>query len=282
MSTVADLLRLGREQLRLARIDHPGREATRILGHLLGVGEAAVLARDRDPVPPEHDDRFRDLLARRSRGEPLAYLTGAREFFGRPFRVDDRVLIPRPETEHLVEACLALPLAASARALDIGTGSGCIAVTLACERPDWVVLATDLSAAAVWVAGDNARRLGVGSRVRPVVADLAEPFDLSGFDLVVANIPYVEDGTVAHLSRDVRDYEPRLALVGGPDGLDVLRRLLSQLRGLRPGSWVALEFGFAQEDAVLELVEASGAFVEPALHRDLSGIVRDVVFRRRP
>jgi release factor glutamine methyltransferase len=132
------------------------------------------------------------------------------------------------------------------------------------------------------VAGDNARRLGVTPRVLPVVADLAEPFDLADIDLVVANIPYVEDGTVAHLSRDVRDYEPRLALVGGPDGLDVLRRLLAQLRSLRAGAWVALEFGFAQEDAVLQLVESSGAFVEPTLHRDLAGIVRDVVFRRRP
>lgn len=282
MSTVAELLQTGREQLRAARIDYPGREAARLLGHLLGLSEPGVLARDGEPVPPEHDLRYRDLLDRRSRGEPLAYLTGVREFFGRPFRVDDRVLIPRPETEHLVEACLALPLDADTRALDVGTGSGCIAVTFACERPGWTVLASDLSPAAVSVATGNARRLGVGSRVLPAVADLAAPFDLSRLDLVVANVPYVEEGTVAHLSRDVRDFEPRLALVGGPDGLDLLRRLLDQLRSLRPGAWVALEFGFAQEDAVLRLVESTGAFVEPVLHRDLAGIVRDVVFRRRP
>lgn len=282
MSTVAELLQAGRERLRAARIDHPGREATRLLGHLLRLSEAGVLARDGEAVAPEDGVRYGDLLDRRSRGEPLAYLTGVREFFGRTFRVDDRVLIPRPETEHLVEACLALPLGAGATAIDVGTGSGCIAVTLACERPGWTVLASDLSPAAVAVAADNARRLGAGSRVLAAVADLAQPFDLSSLDLVVANIPYVEEGTVAHLSRDVRDFEPRLALVGGPDGLDLLRRLLDQLRSLRPGAWVALEFGFAQEDAVLRLIESTGAFVEPVLHRDLAGIVRDVVFRRRP
>lgn len=281
MSTVADLLRSGRETLRSAKVEQPGREAMRLLGFLLSLPEAGVLARDRDPVPAETGDQFRDLVERRAAGEPLAYLLGSREFYGRRFRVDDRVLIPRPETEHLVEVCLSLPLPDTARVLDVGTGSGCIAATLAAERPDWRVVASDLSPEAIAVAHLNARQLGVDRRVLTAVADLAAAFDLSRIDLVVANVPYVEEEVVPHLSRDVRDFEPRLALAGGPDGLAPLRRLLGQLERLREGAWVGLEFGFGQADPVRGIVTSGSGFTAPEIHRDLAGIERHMVFRKR-
>jgi release factor glutamine methyltransferase len=209
MTTIGQLVREGRDQLRAGGVEPPGRESSRLLGHLLGLGESQVLSRDVDAVPPEVEREFRALLARRRAGEPMAYLTGEREFYGRSFRVDGRVLIPRPETEHLVELALASVGADPARVLDVGTGSGCVAVTLAAERPRWRVLATDLSLAALAVARDNALRHGVSARVRLAAADLTAGLTraaLGGLDLVVGNLPYVEERVVPHLSVDVRDY----------------------------------------------------------------------------
>ena len=281
MTTVGELVREGREELRRIGLEAAGREAARLLGGLLDWNEARVLARDGDPVPPETERRFRDLLGRRRDGEPVAYLLGEREFFGRPFAVDSRVLIPRPETEHLVELALAVPLPARARALDIGTGSGCLAVTLAAERPSWSVVATDLSIAALDVARANARRHGVGERVHCVAADLCGGLDLRTFDVVVGNPPYVEEGVVPFLSPDVRDFEPRVALVGGAGGLETMARLLEQLTALRAGVSVALEFGFGQAVPVATLVAREDAFEAIEIRTDLAGIERNVVFRRR-
>lgn len=281
MATVGELVREGQEALRRSGLESAGREAARLLGGLLAWTEARVIARDTDPVPAETERRFRQLLDRRRDGEPVAYLLGEREFFGRPFAVDSRVLIPRPETEHLVEAALAAPLPARARALDIGTGSGCLAVTLAAERPGWSVVATDLSIAALDVARANARRLGVADRVHCVAADLCAGLDLSLFDVVVGNPPYVEEHVVPFLSRDVRDFEPRVALVGGTGGLETMALLLDQLTGLRPGVWVALEFGFGQAIQVATLVARGDAFDAIEIRTDLAGIERNVVFRRR-
>lgn len=281
MTTVGELVREGREELRRCGLEAAGREAALLLGGLLEWNEARVLARDDDPVPPETERRFRDLLDRRREGEPVAYLLGEREFYGRPFAVDSRVLIPRPETEHLVELALSVPLPARARALDIGTGSGCLAVSLAAERPAWSVVATDLSIAALDVARANARRHGVGDRVHCVAADLCGGLDLRTFDVVVGNPPYVEEGVVPFLSRDVRDFEPRVALVGGAGGLETMARLLEQLTALRPGVWAALEFGFGQAVPVATLVAREGAFEAIEIRTDLAGIERHVVFRRR-
>jgi len=281
MTTVGELVREGKEELRRSGLEAAGRESALLLGRLLAWNEARVLARDADPVPVETERRFRQLLARRRTGEPVAYLLGEREFFGRPFAVDSRVLIPRPETEHLVEAALALALPATARALDIGTGSGCLAVTLAAERPGWSVVATDLSMPALDVARTNARRLGVADRVHLVAADLCKGLDLSRFDVVVGNPPYVEEHVVPFLSRDVRDFEPRVALVGGSGGLETMALLLEQLSSLRPGAWVALEFGFGQAVPVATLVARCDDFDAIEIRTDLAGIERNVVFRRR-
>jgi release factor glutamine methyltransferase len=280
MVTVGELVREGRETLLQAGRSDAGRESALLLGSLLDCGEAQVLARDQEAVAPETERRFRERLARRAVGEPVAYLVGHREFYGRTYFVDGRVLVPRPETEHLVEIALTLPLPTRARVLDLGTGSGCIAVTLAAERPGWEVFATDLSIAALAVAQRNARRHGVAPRVRPVAADLTAGLALARFDLVVANPPYVEEQVVPHLSPDVRDFEPRLALVGGVQGTETLARLIAQFAGLAAGAWIALEVGFGQADHVAALA-AAGPFDRIATRPDLAGIERNVVFRRR-
>jgi release factor glutamine methyltransferase len=278
--SVAELLQIGRDRLRTAGIEPAGRESTLLLGNALGTREASLLARDLEPVASGTEALYRELIERRTSGEPIAYLLGEKEFFGRSFAVDRRVLIPRPETEHLVEIALAAPLPERARVLDVGTGSGCIAITVSAERPDWHVVATDVSLAALAVARDNVRRHGVERRVRLLAADLVAGLDLSTFDLVLGNPPYVEEEIVPYLSRDVRDFEPRVALTSGPEGLEAIRTLLAAAGALRPGAWLAFEFGFGQGDAITELARAAGHFDRIELRRDLAGIERDVVLRR--
>jgi release factor glutamine methyltransferase len=278
--SVAELLQIGRERLRTAGIEPAGRESTLLLGTVLRAGEASLLARDREPVASVSEALFRELIERRTSGEPIAYLLGEKEFFGRSFAVDRRVLIPRPETEHLVEIALALALPDRARVLDVGTGSGCIAVTVAAERSDWQVVATDISAAALAVARFNARRHGVEGRVRLLAADLVEGLDLAEFDLVLGNPPYVEEEIVPYLSRDVRDFEPHVALTSGPEGLEAIRALLAAAGALRPGAWLAFEFGFGQGDVIAGLAREIGHFDRIELRQDLAGIERDVVLRR--
>jgi release factor glutamine methyltransferase len=278
--SVAELLQIGRERLRTAGIEPAGRESTLLLGTVLGAREASLLALDHESVASPSEARFRELIERRTAGEPIAYLLGEKEFFGRGFAVDRRVLIPRPETEHLVEIALGLDLPDRARVLDIGTGSGCIAISVAAERRNWQVVATDVSLAALAVARVNARRHRVESRVHLLAADLVGGIDLSSFDVVLGNPPYVEEEIVPFLSRDVRDFEPRVALTAGPEGLEAIRTLLGAAVGLRPGAWLAFEFGFGQGDAIAELARASGTFDRIELRRDLAGIERDVLLRR--
>lgn len=280
MPSVAELLQIGRERLRTAGIEPAGRESTLLLGTVLGAREASLLTLDRETVASGNEARFRDLIERRTTGEPIAYLLGEKEFFGRSFAVDRRVLIPRPETEHLVEIALSLGLPDRARVLDIGTGSGCIAISVAAERDHWQVVATDVSLSALAVARANARRHHLESRVHLVAADLVEGLDLSSFDLVLGNPPYVEEKIVPYLSRDVRDFEPRVALTAGPEGLEAIRSLLAAAGTLRSGAWLAFEFGFGQGDAISELAGAFGHFDRIELRRDLAGIERDVLLRR--
>ena len=214
---------------------------------------------------------FKELVARRGRGEPIAYLTGAREFFGRRFEVSPAVLIPRPETELLVEVALEriAPLTAP-RVLDLGTGSGVLAVTLALERPDAVVTATDISAPALAIAGRNAANLGAEVRFR--AGDwwqaLAPAKPIDAFDLIVSNPPYIADAD-PHLSHGDLRFEPRGALCSGPQGDDDLRALIAAaVPWLRPGGWLALEHGFEQGDLCRRLMRQHD-FREVATRADL-------------
>jgi len=255
----------------------PRREALLLLGRVLGWTEAQVLARGDRFVPSDAETRFRGLLERRLAGEPVAYLLGEREFYGRTFRVDDRVLIPRPETEHLVEEALTLPLPPRPRVLDVGTGSGCLAVTLALEIPSARVVATDLSPGALAVASANARLLG--SKVTLVATDLAAGLRLAHFDLVVSNPPYIGRDEEAALSPEVRSFEPHLALFADGGGEAVIGRLLELGRALRPGVHMAFEIGYGQLERVLHRVGAA-PFSVVGIREDLAGIPRVLVLRR--
>lgn len=280
MTNGREQIAAGRQVLAAAGIASPGREAARLLGSLLGLSEVQMRARDDEPVAAATAARFAALLERRAAGEPMAYLLGHREFFGREYAVDGRVLIPRPETELLVEIALAAPLPAAATVLDIGTGSGCIALTLAAERPRWRVVATDLSLGALACAGQNARRLGLAGRVEFVANDLAAAIALDSVDLVVANPPYIDPQEPALVALDVRTYEPHLALFADDRGLAVLARLFDLAEGLHEGALLACEIGYGQLDAVLALAGERQRLELVEVRSDIAGIARDVVFRR--
>jgi release factor glutamine methyltransferase len=216
-------------------------------------------------------------VKRRRAHEPVAYLRGEREFYGLRFRVDARVLIPRPDTETLVDVALARTrhVSMSMRMLDLCTGSGCVAIAVARQRPTACVFATDVSAGAIEVARDNAQRLGAYN-VAFSVGDLYAPVEGRRFDVVTANAPYIATGEIATLQPDVRDFEPRLALDGGPDGLDVVRRIVEGAPAhLVAGGVLALEIGAGQAPATAELLSARG-FADVRADRDIARIERVV------
>ena len=230
---------------------------------------------------------FDAAVARRVRHEPVAYITGEREFYGRSFAVSPAVLIPRPETELVVEAALAAlheRLAAGVtqpRIVDVGTGTGILAATLAIECPAARVVATDISTDALAVAAGNVRRLGADPRIELRQASLLGEDAHHAFDLVMSNPPYVAERDRSTLMADVRDYEPAVALFGGPDGLDVIRALLPAAEhGLRPGGWLIVEIGAGQAAAVSRLLERSTALGLLRIAPDLAGIPRVLIARR--
>jgi release factor glutamine methyltransferase len=253
--------------------DTPRLDAELLLGHALGVDRAAlVMAPEREVTGPAVR-AFQDLVRRRSAGrEPVAYLLGRRGFRRLDLAVDARVLVPRPETELLVEAALDLPR--GARVVDVGTGSGAVALALKDERADLDVLGTDVSEEALAVARANAARLGLD--VALARADLLQ--GVGRVAAVLSNPPYVAEGDRATLPPEVARHEPALALFAGPDGLDVVRRLVAQAGG-SAAALLALEVGQGQAPAVVELVRAAGFGTVEAL-RDLAGIERVVVGRR--
>jgi release factor glutamine methyltransferase len=244
---------------------------------ILGWDRAQLLTHQGDPTPDTLEPRFSAFLERRERGEPVAYILGVREFWGRDFEVGPAVLIPRPETEFIVEEALLLSRRmTSPRLADIGTGSGCLAVTLACEMPDCRVVATDLSPEALAVAGRNVRRYNLDRRVELVNTSGLDRVE-GDFDLIVANPPYVKRGDKPHLSHWVRR-EPEIALFGGTDGLSGIEVVLAAtVDKLKPGGWLVMEFGYGQEDDVERLVRATPALRLDRVKEDLQGIPRTAV-----
>ena len=217
-------------------------DAPLVLGYVLGKNRAWLFAHDGDTLDGDTFRRFEILSERRRAGEPLAYIFGSAGFFGREFSVNSRVLVPRPETEHLIDEVLAFAKSIETpRILDVGTGSGAIAITLAADLPKAVVDAVDISGEALDVARSNAKRLRVEKRVNFFQGDLIEPVRESRYDAIVANLPYVPTGDIAP-SPDPVSYEPRLALDGGLDGLDLYRRLLARVQSvMRPDCILLLE-----------------------------------------
>jgi len=262
--------------------DQAAIDAEVLLRHVTGWDRASYLARRLEPATEAH--RYEAVIVRRERREPVAYITGHREFWGLDFTVTPAVLIPRPETELIVEAALERLTDADRtwRIVDVGTGSGCMAIAIAKERPRALVTATDVSAAALAIARENAARLGVADRIAFVETPLLTGLD-GPFDLLVSNLPYVPRGARPALSPDVRDYEPETALYGdGADGLGTVRTLLASAGPhLAPGGWLLMEFGMDQGAAIVTAArDVSGLEVIEVL-RDLQGHQRTLVARGR-
>ena len=225
-------------------------------------------------------DEFFKLLRRRADNEPAAYILGEKEFYSRRFKVNPSVLIPRPETELLAEEALKITRAIDfPQVLDLGTGSGCIAVTIACENPKAVVFAADISAEALKTARDNARELQTIDKIRFIRGDLLSPFKKNAFDVIVSNPPYVADSELDTLAREVRDYEPELSLLGGEDGLSFIKNIVNESPAvLKDGGWCVVEIGAGQAERVRELFYKRG-FSEITALTDL-GMTERVVKAR--
>jgi release factor glutamine methyltransferase len=273
-ATVRELLAEAASQLAPRAVDDARAEAEILLAHTLGCERARLWAWPEAAVPATVAARCRALVRRRAAGEPVAYLTGRRGFWTLELEVTPAVLIPRPESELLVEQALAmLPAHRPARVADLGTGSGAIALAIAAERPGWEVVATDASADALAVARGNASRLGL-VHVAFRLGDWAEALRPDErFAAIVSNPPYVADGD-PHLAEGDLPWEPRAALVGGPDGLDAIRRLVAAaVPHLEAGGWLLLEHGAGQGEAVGGILERAGLDGVRTV-RDLAGLER--------
>jgi release factor glutamine methyltransferase len=288
LKTVRELIQVTAAYFGEKGIASPRLEAERLLGDVLGLARIDLYLQHDRPVTAAELDRYRDYVRRRAAGVPLQTLIGLTEFYSRSFRVEPGVFIPRPETEILVEECVRLLTPSDSRlvaplALEVGTGSGVIAVSLAAEVPALEVWATDVNAAAVRLAERNARRLGVATRVHALEGDLFAPLParLAGrFDLLVSNPPYVRRDDIAGLPVEVAEHDPREALDGGRDGLTFYRALAAGLdRWLRADGLVAVEIGADQDDAVTEIFRRTGCR-DVQVVRDLNDLPRVVTARR--
>lgn len=276
--TINDVLKEATEILQNAGVPEGRREAGSLLSFVTGKDRTFLIAHAEDEVSDV--DQFREVVERRAAGEPLQYITGTQDFFGREFRVTPDVLIPRPETELLVEAALEVNKAATL-ICDVGTGSGCIALTLLCELDRARAVAVDKSPAALEVAKINAQELGVADRAEFVVSDCFDSLERREFDLIVSNPPYVSAGVVEGLQREVRDHEPLIALSPGPDGLSIIRRLIHESpKFLKQNGHLIMEIGFDQGEAVQKLIDAS-VWELLEVRPDLQCIPRIVLLRKR-
>lgn len=277
MPTLRELLAHGEALLKARGVDSPRLSAELLAAHALGCERLQVVTDLNRTLAGPQADRLRTLLDRRAAGEPAAYILAEREFYGLPFAVSPAVLIPRPETELLVDAVLAhFPRDAAFRFADLGTGSGILAVTLAHLFPRSRGLAVDRSPEALAQAAGNARLNGVEDRLSLVRADFTRPFLVrSGLDLVVSNPPYLSEAEYREVSPEVSGFEPRQALVAGPAGDECLEPLLPLAgQALRPGGLLLVEFGWTQGPRVLDLVTACGLFARAEVRRDLAGLPR--------
>lgn len=275
-ATIEAQLLPARYQLASAAVEEPRRTAGTLLAAVLDCDQTHLFAYPERVLTEPESAHFAELVARRAAGEPTQYLTGVREFFGRDFEVDPTVLIPRPETEFLIEAVLG-EAPDSARILDLCTGSGCIATTLACERPNNQVFAADISADALRIAQRNSGRHDAS--VSFLQGDLLDAVRDESYDVIVCNPPYVAERDRATLSREVRR-EPSLALFAGTDGLAIYRRLIpAATRVLRPGGLLVLELGYDSLPGVRELL---GEWDRVEIRSDLAGIARVALARRPP
>ena len=277
--TLREALRQAEAQIDSRNIPDARIEAELLLMHSLSIQRAELYARLSEPLPSSEGSRFRGLVERRLRHEPTAYILGRCEFYGVDLQVDQRVLIPRPETELLVETALAFVERRFGKEqpcsiVDVGTGSGAIAIALALNLPQSRIYATDASRDAIEVARNNCRRHGVEERMEFLTGDLLEPLS-QPVDLVVANLPYVKDSDIPQLAPEIRDFEPLAALAGGADGLDKVRLLLAGVgRHLLPQGSVMLEIGLGQAEEAVSVARRHFPESKIDLLKDFAGIDR--------
>jgi release factor glutamine methyltransferase len=277
--TLREALRQAEARIALQHVSDARIEAELLLMHALGIQRADLYARLAEPLPSAVGDKFEALVERRLRHEPAAYILGRHEFYGIELCVDSRVLIPRPETELLAETALVFVERRFGKGqpssiVDVGTGSGAIAIVLALHLPRARIYAADASSGAIDVAGVNCTRHGVNGRVELLLGDLLDPLSRS-VDLIVANLPYVKDADIPQLMPEIRDFEPVAALAGGADGLDKVRLLLAQSKGhLLPRGAVMLEIGLGQAEEAASLAKRPLPESNIELLRDFAGIER--------
>jgi release factor glutamine methyltransferase len=271
------------QKFRQCGIETPELDARLIVGHALGLDHAALTAASRRVLTTAEADALLALQARRLAREPVARLLGRKEFWGLPFKLNAETLVPRPETETVVEAALAAIDGEDRRShvlriADLGTGSGALLLALLSELPSARGIGTDISPGALGCARDNAAALGLSGRAAFVACDYASAVE-GPIDLLVANPPYVARGDIAALPGEVRDFDPRRALDGGPDGLDGYRAIAADARRLlAPAGVLVLELGFGQLSAVTSLLPAAG-LAPAAMRQDLAGVIRALVIR---
>jgi len=286
--TIAEAILQGTHKLRKAGVPEARRESGTLLAHVTGRDRSFIISHADDPITQEEMERFVSFVDGRAKGTPLQYLNGHQEFFGLDFKVNSDVLIPRPETELLVESALKLVADKQGTHLvcDVGTGSGCVAITLLHKLTNARGVALDISSAAIEVAKRNAATHGVSDRLEFLVSDCFQTLDYRGpeFDLIVSNPPYIPARDIEHLQREVRDYEPHLALEAGPDGLAIIRRLLIEAgRFLKTGGHFLFEIGFGQSESVEKLfapMVESGDWTLIDIYPDLQGIPRTVALKK--
>jgi release factor glutamine methyltransferase len=280
--TIARALREATDDLRDASVEEPRREAATLLAATIARDRAFLITHSDDAIAPGDLKLFRERVRRRAAGEPTQYITGHQEFYGLDFEVGPAVLIPRPETELLVETALKLLRdVRGPRLCDVGTGSGCVAVALLHERSDARAVAVDISTDALRVAARNAARHSVADRLAFVASDCFDALDTDAhrFDLISSNPPYVAEDDLDGLQREVREHEPRAALTPGGDGLSVIRRLLEDAPlFLVAGGCLVFEIGYDQHEAIRQLIDAR-VWTLLDIHKDLQGIPRTVALR---
>lgn len=284
--TVGALLSWARLALQDAQVGNPSQEASWLVAFVLGLRSHQLVTDAEQPVPSDRWSLAESLIARRSAREPLQYLLGTQEFCGLEFHVNPAVLIPRPETELLVQEVIRRGgLGSGSVVVDVGTGSGCVAITLATILSGTRILAMDQSSEALIVATSNAVKHGVGDRIEWLTGDLLRPLEqkalVGGVDVVVSNPPYIAEEDWAQLQPEVRLFEPRIALIGGPQGTEVHRRLLQGSREyLAPGGMLLMEVGEGQAPAVRRMAEQVGGYAGIRIVEDEAGIERVVIAQR--